>query len=234
MNKNIIRIVQTVKGILMLIGAAALILSMVYTIRGLFKSQDTLNAAAKSQSSAADSEPKSSGFLTKSDSSSSSSTSSIYPISYETPNGVLLISEEDIVDAALVAEHEMAANRDAYSQGYVDTIQRYVASTIFNRAAYLQISVKEAITQEGQYLDLYSLDYYPPERTLNNVLSVAKGEFNSNGAVIEMSFISTNDISEAQEIMEEQIGSPVSPVKAIEMADGRLWMTAAINNTFME
>ena len=64
------------------------------------------------------------------------------------------------------------------------------------------------ITQEGQYLDLYSLDYYPPERTLNNVLSVAKGEFNSNGAVIEMSFISTNDISEAQEIMEEQIGSP--------------------------
>ena len=170
MNKNIIRIVQTVKGILMLIGAAALILSMVYTIRGLFKSQDTLNAAAKSQSSAADSEPKSSGFLTKSDSSSSSSTSSIYPISYETPNGVLLISEEDIVDAALVAEHEMAANRDAYSQGYVDTIQRYVASTIFNRAAYLQISVKEAITQEGQYLDLYSLDYYPPERTLNNVL----------------------------------------------------------------
>ena len=117
MNKNIIRIVQTVKGILMLIGAAALILSMVYTIRGFFKSQDTLNAAAKSQSSAADSEPKSSGFLTKSDSSSSSSTSSIYPISYETPNGVLLISEEDIVDAALVAEHEMAANRDAYSQG---------------------------------------------------------------------------------------------------------------------
>ena len=172
--------------------------------------------------------------MTKSDSSSSSSTSSIYPISYETPNGVLLISEEDIVDAALVAEHEMAANRDAYSQGYVDTIQRYVASTIFNRAAYLQISVKEAITQEGQYLDLYSLDYYPPERTLNNVLSVAKGEFNSNGAVIEMSFISTNDISEAQEIMEEQIGSPVIPVKAIEMADGRLWMTAAINNTFME
>jgi len=128
----------------------------------------------------------------------------------------------------------MAANRDAYSQGYVDTIQRYVASTIFNRAAYLQISVKEAITQEGQYLDLYSLDYYPPERTLNNVLSVAKGEFNSNGAVIEMSFISTNDISEAQEIMEEQIGSPVIPVKAIKMADGRLWMTAAINNTFME
>lgn len=234
MSKNIIRIVQTVKGILMLIGAAALILSMVYTIRGLFKSQDTLNAAAKSQSLAADSEPKSSGFLTKSDSSSSSSTSSIYPISYETPNGVLLISEEDIVDAALVAEHEMAANRDAYSQGYVDTIQRYVASTIFNRAAYLQISVKEAITQEGQYLDLYSLDYYPPERTLNNVLSVAKGEFNSNGAVIEMSFISTNDISEAQEIMEEQIGSPVIPVKAIKMADGRLWMTAAINNTFME
>lgn len=128
----------------------------------------------------------------------------------------------------------MAANRDEYSQGYLDTIQRYVASTIFNRAAYLQISVKEAITQEGQYLDLYSLDYYPPERTLNNVLSVAKGEFNSNGAVIEMSFISTNDISEAQEIMEEQIGYPVIPVKAIEMADGRLWMTAAINNTFME
>ena len=49
-----------------------------------------------------------------------------------------------------------------------------------------------------------------------------------------MSFISTNDISEAQEIMEEQIGSPVIPVKAIKMADGRLWMTAAINNTFME
>lgn len=63
MNKNIIRIVQAVKGTLMLIGAAALILSMVYTIRGLFKSQDTLNAAAKSQSSAADSEPNSSGFL---------------------------------------------------------------------------------------------------------------------------------------------------------------------------
>ena len=115
MNKNIIRIVQTVKGILMLIGAAALILSMVYTIRGLFKSQDTLNAAAKSQSSAADSEPKSSGFLTKSDSSSSSSTSSIYPISYETPNGVLLISEEDIVDAALVAEHiNEVRNDDKY------------------------------------------------------------------------------------------------------------------------
>lgn len=148
-------------------------------------------------------------------------------ISENEEDNYVSISESDINLIAKALLHEVGSN-PAYYPGYnLDTIQKHMASVIWNRVNNPNYpnTVYEVLTQSGQFMDLSELEGIEPnEQTIENVKEVISGQFQSS-ALFEMSFYSSNYA--AQE-MESQVGS-VYPIYSAYTSDGRYLLFAGSN-----